>query len=213
MPLVVGPSPFPQLWIDVAPSFDFAPLEITLSDGGRWRRDPAKPRWDFAAGGTIRRLSGAVVLGPRNVGAAAQLDLHRDDDGRLAVTATGRLCAGGGFDLSLVPAYSGFVASGRYGSLVAFAAARVRWGETLYAVEGRSADRSSPFANVLTRDLAAAPMAGLAALWTWAELRLTGGWEVFAVNRVDSEVRPAYLSRSGGPFVSVALRARLGGPQ
>lgn len=213
MPLVVGPSPFPQVWVDASATFDFAPLELTLSDGRTWRRRPEEPRLDFTAGATIGPFTAAAVLGYEVVGAAAQVDLRRGDQGRLGITGTARLGFGGGFDLSLAPAYSALVASGRRGALAAFAAARVRWGQTRYFVQGWDADHASPYADVVTRDLAVAPMAGLAALWRWAELRLTGGWEVFAVNRVDREDRPASLSRSGGPFVVLALRGRMGGAQ
>ncbi len=213
VPLVVGTTRFAQLWIDLATTFDLAPTELTLSDGTRWQRDAATPRWDVSAGGTIGRFTGAVEACAYGLGTAAQLDLLRGERRRLAITATARAVYGGGWDVSLVPAWSARLASGPNGVLVAFAAARFRGGQTLYAVQGPDGQRSSPYAEVVTNDVALAPMAGAAALWRWAELRVTAGWEAFLVDRVDWEQRPSYLSRSGGPFFALALRARLGGPQ
>jgi hypothetical protein len=214
MPLVVGPSPISQAWVDAAATSDFAPLEITLTDGRTWHRSPAIPRWDFTAGATLGRFSAAIVAGYETFGAAAQVDVMRGDGARLAITGTARAALYGGFDLSLVPAYSRIVATGRHGRLAAFVATRVRGGLTRYEVQGWDADHNGPYAIVTTRDVAVAPMAGVVALWRWAELRLTGGWEIFAVNRVfEWEERQTAVSRSGGGFLVLALRGRYGGPQ
>lgn len=212
-PLVVTPSPFAQAWIDAAPSLDLAPLSMTLSDGARWTRSPGAPRWDFSAGAGAGRFAAALEVGLGTAALAAQVDALRREERRLGITGTARIVYGGGWDLSLVPAYGWHAASGRWGTLVPFVAARVRWGRTLYDVSGWNSDRASPFATAITRDLALAPMAGVAASWRFAEVRATAGWELLLVDRVAWEDRPTALRRSGGAFALLLLRARIGGSE
>ena len=210
-PLDVEPAPpFVRLFASGQAIADVAPLALSLSDGGRWRRDPFPPRRDYAFGVGLGPVSGALLFGTGTVGLSAQVDAVRGAGWKLATAAAARLGFGGGFDLSLVPFVSAGRPLGRRVELVRFAALRARWGQTLYDVQGWSADRASPYATALTRDLALAPMAGVALAWRFAELRLTAGWELLLVNHVDWEERPVDLHREGGPFASLALRLRLG---
>ena len=211
LPLGVEPSPpLVQFWIDAQARVEGAPLAMTLSDGRRWRRDALPPRWDYSMGLGLARFSTALQFGPGTVGVAMQLDLVRRGDWQFATAAAARVGAGLEYDLSFVPVLSTRRRLNAWATLVPFGAARVRRGQTLYEVQGWSADLSHPYATALTRDLALAPMAGVAAVTRFAELRLTAGWEVFLVNRLVKEDRPTDLTRKGGPFALLALRLRLG---
>ncbi|HSN14831.1 MAG TPA: hypothetical protein VLT61_09385 [Anaeromyxobacteraceae bacterium] len=211
LPLVVEPSvPSLQLWIDAQARADAAPLAMTLSDGGRWRRDALPPGWDYSMGLGLERCSAAIQLGAGTLGVAMQVDLLRRGGWLLATAAAARVGGGEEYDLSVVPVLSTQHRLNAWATLVPFGAARVRRGKTLYEVQGWSADRSHPFATALTRDVALAPMAGVAAVTRFAELRLTAGWEIFLVNQLVKELRPTDLRRDGGPFALLALRLRLG---
>lgn len=199
-----------QFWFDGQATADGAPLALTLSDGGRWRRSALPPRWDYSMGLGISRFSAALQFAQGTLGIAMQLDLLRRGDWLFATTAAARVGSGEEYDLSVVPTLSTRRRLGEWATLVPFGAARLRRGQTRYDVQGWSADRSSPYAIVLTRDLAIAPMAGIAAVTRFAELRLTAGWELFLVNGLVKEDRPADLTRRGGPFALLALRLRLG---
>ncbi len=211
-PLVVAPLPTGQVWIDAGTTFDLAPVSMTLSDGGRWHGRAATSRLAFAAGLAVGSFAAAAEAGVGTGALAAQVDVLRDEKRRLGITAAGRLVYGGGWDVSATPSYGAHLASYRWGALVAFGAARLRFGRTLYDVQGWSADRASPYATAITRDLALAPMAGVALGWRYAELRATAGWEVLLLDRTEREDRPTALSRSGGPFALLQLRARFGSP-
>ncbi len=210
LPLVVDPAPeFSHLWLDWQETWDGAPLAMTLSDGERWRAGALRPRGELTAGLGIWRLAGALQLSSALVGFALQGDLVRGEGWKLATTVAGRVGVGGGWDLALIPAWSTRIPVPAHWQAVAFGGVRARWGQTLYEVQGPSADRSTPFASVETRDLALAPLGGLSiARWIW-ELRLTAGWEQFLTNRVDWEARPTGLHRDSGPFVAAMLRFRV----
>lgn len=210
LPLVVDPAPeFTHLWVDWQESWDGAPVAMTLSDGERWRGGLLRPRGEVSFGLGLWRLAGALQLGSTFVGLALEGDLVRGEGWKVATTASARLGVGGGWDLALIPAWSTRLPVPPRWQAVAFAGVRARWGQTLFEVQGPTADLSSPFASVVTRDLALAPLGGLSVAAWIAELRLTVGWELFLVNHVDREERPAALHREGGPFVAAMLRFRV----
>lgn len=208
-PLLVLPSAGPYAWVDTGAVFDFAPTAMTLSDGGRWHRQGFDPRWIFSTGLSLRRGAAAILFGGRVrvFGIAVQLGAMRRGDVPLGVTATA-LATADGWDLSLTPAYS-FAKLSVSAKLLPFVAIRLRAAKTLYDVQGWTPDRSNPYAAAKTRDVALAPMVGLAAPWRSAELRVTAGWEQLLVDDLRWEARPTALSRSSGPFVLVQLRGTL----
>lgn len=203
-------APDVQLWIDGQAIADAAPLALTLSDGGRWRRRAFPPRWSLSGGMGVERLSLALSLGPEALGLAAQVDLVRRGGWKLATTVTAIAPFSGGYDLCFVPVLATSRTLGDGVKLVPFGAARVRWGVTRYELEGWSGDRRNPYASAQTRDLALAPMAGVAVVTRFAELRATAGWEIYLVNRLTWEDRPTDFARVGGAFALLALRLRLG---
>lgn len=210
LPLVVDPAPeFSHLWLDWQEGWDGTPLAMTLSDGERWRAGALRRRGELTAGLGIWRLAGALQFSTEFVGVALQGDLVRGEGWKVATTATARLGTVDGWDLALLPTWSARVSLLPRWQCVAFAGARVRWGQTLYEVQGWSGDRATPFASALTRDFAVAPLGGLSIARWVAELRLTAGWEQFLTNRVDWEARPARLHRDSGPFVAAMLRFRV----
>ena len=211
VPLGVEPAaPEVQLWIDGQAMADAAPLELTFSDGERWRREPLPAQWSVSGGIGVAPFALALTLGPGLVGLATQWDVVRRGEWKLAAAAHALALIGGGYDLSFVPVYATRRRLGERVELVPFGAARVRWGRTPYELQGSSGDRSNPFARAVTRDLALAPMVGLAAVTRFAELRLTAGWELYLVDRLTWEERPTDFTRAGGPFALLALRLRLG---
>lgn len=77
-PIVVGPVPaLAFFWADAIGTFDFAPLEMTLSDGRRWTREPLPPRLEFAAGIGHRRVAAGLRLGHGSIAIEAQVDVIR----------------------------------------------------------------------------------------------------------------------------------------
>lgn len=209
-PLVVDRPPrFAHLIVDWQETFDGSPVAMTLSDGARWRGDPLRPRGELTVGVGLGRISAAAHVGAGTAGVSAQADLLRGDGWLLATTGSARVADDDGWDLSIVPAWSRRLPWGSRWRFAAFGALRARWGQTVYEVQGWSGSESSPFASALTRDLAVAPMGGLTvSRWLW-ELRLTAGWELLLVDRIDWEARPTALDRSGGPLLAVALRFRV----
>ncbi len=211
-PLVVEPGPGRvQLWLDAQLALDAAPIEMTLSDGGRWRRDRVAARWELSSGVGIGRLAAALQLWEGVVGFGLQGDVVERDGFQVSVSAGARIVYGAGWDLSLTPLVSWRRPLGARAALVPFVAARLRRGETFYSVQGWDGDHATPYAEATTDDLALAPMAGLALVLSRFELRATAGWEARVRTRVTWEERPTELSRETGPFVLVALRGALRG--
>lgn len=210
----VGVAPLPPgeaaVFVEVAPTFDAAPLRMTLSDGERWHRRATDPRWEVAGGFELGRWAAALLAGVGSFGAAGQVDVVTGPAWRAGITGTARAVYGGGYDLALVPGAGVRAAEGRLGTVVPFAALRLRGGRTLYQVQGPSAGHPNAWASVATDDLAVAPMIGVALAWRYAELRATLGWEAILASRIREEERPAALSRGSGAFALVAARVRLG---
>jgi hypothetical protein len=211
LPLCVEPSaPFVQHWIDGQASVDGTTLAMTLSDGGRWRRDALPPGQRYSMGGGLGRFSAALQLGPGSAGLALQWDFLRNHAWMFATSASAQAGSDEEYDIAFVPLLATHRRLNSWLTLAPFGALRVRWGQTHYEVQGWNADRSTPFAATLTRELALAPLAGVAAVTRYAELRLTAGWELYLVNRLVWEERPTAIHRAGGPFAVLALRLRLG---
>lgn len=211
LPLSVEPSaPLVQHWIDGEASVDGTTLAMTLSDGGRWRRDALPPGQRYSMGGGMGRFSAALQLGPGNAGLALQWDFLRNNAWMFATSASAQVGSDEEYDIAFVPLLAMNRRLNSWLTLAPFGALRVRWGQTHYEVQGWSADRSTPFATAHTSDLALAPLAGIAAVARYAELRLTAGWELYLVNRLVWEERATAIHRAGGPFAVLALRLRLG---
>jgi hypothetical protein len=195
--LVVVPSAGTNAWLETGVVFDFAPTAMTLSDGGRWHRQGFDPRWSFVTGLALRRGAVALLAGSNVFGVAAQVGAMRRGGVPLGVTATA-LATADGWDLSLTPAYS-FAKLSVSAKLLPFVAIRLRAARTLYEVQGWAHDRSSPYARATTRDIALAPMVGLAAPWRFAELRVTAGWEQLLAGLSS---RPVAVARARDPSFS-----------
>lgn len=211
-PLMVEPGPGRvALWLDAQVALDATPIELTLSDGGRWRRDRWASRWEFSLGMGVGPLAAALQLGEGVTGVALQWDVVERAGFQAGVSAGGRLVYGGGWDASLTPLVSWRRPLGARAALVPFAGARLRLGETLYEVQGWDADHPTPNAEATTDDVALAPLAGVALVVSRFELRATVGWEALLESRVGWEDRPTDLSRGTGPFVLLGLRGALRG--